>query len=229
MCKKILTMVLALAFVGGIALLASGCSPDTHGGAILLPPVEETDPGAGTDTDIDDGDGDCPDCICDCGDDCCDDVTVTCECQATATAECDCCDCCDDEPEPYCGDGELNQTLEECEVGIPCDEGFECIENECLCEEVPCIPLCHGYATTGETEELCLDIDTICEEHAKDKMDYFGPCDNPDGAICFDVIVDGVSNPVGPISEAAILEFCSLYYETEYDETIEVVVVECDL
>jgi hypothetical protein len=138
--RKVFMILLAALFVGSLALVEYGCSANTEGGAILLPPSLQGDTGAESGVDVD-GDGQqCPDCECNCGDDCCDGGDVICDCDAQATAECNC-DCCDGEPEPepepVCGDGILNQQVEECEVGIPCEGScLECNEDTCLCQPI---------------------------------------------------------------------------------------------
>jgi hypothetical protein len=159
---KVLLVITLL--LGGAALIQAGCSANTEGGAILLSPIEEADTGAGTDTDVD-GDGtQCPDCVCNCGDDCCDGGDVICDCDATVTAECECgcCDCCDDgdepEPEPECGDGEINQAWEECEKHEDCDEAAGEVCVECVCQVVP-PPLDCGEDQYGTPYPTCIEAE----------------------------------------------------------------------
>jgi hypothetical protein len=152
---------LAVLFAGSFALAQQGCSANTDGGAILLPPIAEGDTGAGTDVDGD-GDGtDCPDCTCNCEDDCCDGGDVICECSADATATCDCgCD----------GDGDgcvpVSDAEEVCDDGIDddCDGDIDCDDSDCAedpaCDGQGGVQFCHA-----PDQELDLSFEQICAEH----------------------------------------------------------------
>jgi hypothetical protein len=73
-------------------------------------------------------------------------------------------------PGDYCGDGELNQAFEECEVGIPCtDPAWLCDEVTCLCS--PPEPLCGDGVLNQDWEECevgvrCADPADTCDEAA---------------------------------------------------------------
>jgi hypothetical protein len=62
---------------------------------------------------------------------------------------------------PYCGDGELNQPSEDCEVGVPCaDPAWMCDEITCLCS--PPEPLC-GDGVVNQAWEQC-EVGVPCAE-----------------------------------------------------------------
>ena len=73
-------------------------------------------------------------------------------------------------PAPYliCGDGEINQEWEECEVGVPCANPDDvCNESECLCESTP--PECGDGVINQEWEQCevgipCANVEETCDE-----------------------------------------------------------------
>jgi hypothetical protein len=144
-------VLVVMCFIGALLYGGTGCGHDDN--LSLL----EADTGAGANGEVDVG-GDCPDCECNCDEDCCEGGDVICDCDATATAtcegECCCCDCCDDGEDPFCGDGNIDPG-EDCEEDSDCTgTGEECIDCECLCED-PCDNDCDGV---GNKCDNCPDV-----------------------------------------------------------------------
>jgi hypothetical protein len=109
-------MLVAL-FMGSMAMMGAGC----EGGEIRLGPPADTGVEAGSDTDVDqNGEDGCPDCTCDCGEECCDERDVVCECNAEAICTAEVCHeqdmCCDDDKECGCRDVDLDECCPELEL-----------------------------------------------------------------------------------------------------------------
>ncbi|MBN1331356.1 hypothetical protein JW978_00520 [Candidatus Dojkabacteria bacterium] len=67
--------------------------------------------------------------------------------------------------EPKCGDGKINQTSEQCEVGIPCTgtyAGKKCNTTTCLCKTVTTQATC-GDGEINQDDEEC-EVGVDCEE-----------------------------------------------------------------
>jgi hypothetical protein len=149
-------VLVVMCFIGALLYGGTGCGHDDN--LSLL----EADTGAGANGEVDVG-GDCPDCECNCDDDCCEGGDVICDCDATATAtcegECCCCDCCDEPEKEFCDDDVLDEDL-----------GEECIEDEDCVEE-------YGFGATC-MRCMCVECEDDCDSDCDGVGDSCDPCPN---------------------------------------------------